>query len=152
MTAQTGSSAFPQHPSPARREVGPFRLLFGLLAAPLAWWAEELFSYGVASRLCRMKAAGSGQSLTVADSPWFWILLAGTAVIALAGFLVALGNWRRTRGEQRREQSDGGHHLLELGEGRSRFLSMCGMLTSGGFLIAFLFMLANLVLAPLCGA
>jgi hypothetical protein len=147
MTVRTGSSTSPEHPSPARREVGPFRLLVGLLAAPLAWSTEELFSYGVASRLCRMKAAGSGQNLTVADSPWFWVLLVGTAVIALAGFMVALGNWRRTRGERR----ESGHHLLELGEGRSRFLSMCGALTSGGFLIAFLFMLANLVLAPLCG-
>jgi hypothetical protein len=136
MTADTGSSAS----AIARREVGPFRLLFGLLAAPLAWSADELFSYGIASRLCRMRAAGSGQSLTVADSPWFWLLLAVTAVIALAGFAVALGNWRKTHGEQR-----------ESGDGRNRFLSMCGMLTSGGFLIAFLFMLANLVLAPLCG-
>jgi hypothetical protein len=151
MTVRTGSSASPAHPSPARREVGPFRLLFGLLAAPLAWSADELFSYGVASRLCRMKAAGSTQGLTVADSPWFWILLAGTAAIAIAGFMVALGNWRRTRSEQSRSPGGSGHHLLELGEGRSRFLSMCGMLVSGGFLIAFVFMLASLILAPLCG-
>lgn len=147
MTASSTSSASPEHPSQGRREIGPFRLAFGVLAAPLAWSADELFSYGAASHLCRMKASGGDQSLTVPGSPWFWGLLVVTLIIAVAGFVVALGNWRKTR----EEQTGSGHHLLELGEGRSRFVAMCGMLTSGGFLVAFVFMLANLILAPLCG-
>jgi hypothetical protein len=147
MTASSTSSVPSDHPSQARREVGPFRLAFGLLAAPLAWSADELFSYGAASQLCRMKASGSDQTLAVADSPWFWGLIVVTLVIAVAGFAVALGNWRKTRDGQ----GSAGHHLLASGEGRSRFIAMCGVLTSGGFLVAFLFMLANLILAPLCG-
>jgi uncharacterized membrane protein YeiB len=147
MTASSTSSVSPDHPSQRRREVGPFRLAFGLLAAPLAWSADELFSYGAASLLCRMKASGSGQTLAVADSPWFLALIVVTLVIAVAGFVVALDNWRKTRGEQ----AGSGHHLPQLGEGRSRFAATCGLLTSGGFLVAFLFMLANLILAPLCG-
>jgi len=136
MTASSTSSVLPEHPS-QRRAVGPFRQVFGLLASPLAWSADELFSYGAASYLCRTKASGSGQPLTVPGSLWFWVLIAITLAIAVAGFVVAIGNWRRTR--------EG------LGDERSRFVAMCGMLISGGFLIAFVFMLANLILAPLCG-
>lgn len=147
MTATSTSSISSDQPSQRRREIGPFRLAFGLLAAPLAWSADELFSYGAASYLCRMKASGSDQTLTVPDSPWFWALIVVTLAIAVAGFVVAVGNWRKTRDVQ----AGSGHQLPELGEGRSRFIAICSMLTSGGFLIAFLFMLANLALAPLCG-
>ncbi len=146
MTASSTSSVSPDQPS-RRREIGPFRLAFGLLAAPLAWSADELFSYGAASQLCRMKASGSGQTLTVPDSPWLWGVVVVTLVIAVAGFVVAVGNWRKARDEL----AGSGRHLLEPGEGHSRFIAMCGVLTSSGFLIAFLFMLANLILAPLCG-
>ncbi len=137
----------PEHPSPARQALSLPLLWFGLLAAPFAWIVEELVSYGIASRVCDMQAAGDEQTLRNADSPWFWIVLGIALAIALAGGWVALHNWRKTRAEK-----DGsGRHLLELGEGRSRFLAMCSVLISAGFLVAFVFMFAGLALAPLCG-
>jgi hypothetical protein len=137
MTASSTSSVSPDRPSQRRRAVGPFRQAFGLLASPLAWSADELFSYGAASYLCRVKTSGSDQALTIPGSPWFWVLIVVTLAIAVAGFVVAIGNWRRTSEVQ--------------GADRSRFVALCGVLISGGFLVAFVFMLGNLALAPLCG-
>jgi hypothetical protein len=59
---------------------------------------------------------------------------------------VAVYNWRKTR----HEMSGSAHYLLEVGEGRTRFLAMFGVFTSGGFLIAFIFSAAMLFLIPLC--
>jgi hypothetical protein len=145
MNATSRSS--PEHPSPGRHAVSQPMLWFGLLAAPLAWSLEELLSYGIASYVCRMKASGVEQTLTHGETPWFWVVLVSTLIIALAGSWVALANWRKTRGEK----GGAGQHLLELGEGRSRFIAMASVLTSGGFLLAFVFMFLNLALAPLCG-
>lgn len=144
MSAPASSSASPQHPSPHRHAVRPGRLWFGLLAAPLAWLGEELLSYAIASHICA--ATGPDAQVTRAGSPWLWLVLLVALGVSLAGGWVALDNWRDTRGEK----SGSGHHLLELGEGRTRFMAMCSLLTSGGFLFGFIFMLATLALAPLC--
>jgi hypothetical protein len=44
----------------------------------------------------------------------------------------------------------GSHHLVEVGEGRSRFLAVCGMVTAGGFFIAIAFNTLSVLLVPLC--
>jgi len=122
-------------------------LWFGILAAPLAWSAQELFSYGVASRLCGMKSARTAAALATATSPWFMTILIVTFLMALAGLLVAARSWRRTREERR----GSGHHLPHPAEGRARFMAMWGLLTSIGFVIAFFFTAAYMVAAPVCG-
>ncbi len=147
MTAPEESFVSPEHPSPARHAISLPLLWFGVLAAPCAWIVEELVSYGVASHVCGLRSADGEPVVRTAGSPWFWIVLGVAFAIALAGGWVALRNWRVTRAEK----GGGGDHLLEPGEGRSRFLAMCGVLLSGGFLIALVFMLAGLALAPLCG-
>ena len=40
--------------------------------------------------------------------------------------------------------------LLEIGEGRARFMAMAGMLTSASFLVAILFGVPAIVFGPLC--
>jgi hypothetical protein len=76
-----------------------------------------------------------------------------TGIIALAVSLGALAvSWRNydaTRheheGADRSEQN-----LIEVGEGRTRFLSMVGMIFSGSFFLASIFTLLGLFMVPLC--
>lgn len=121
---------------------------FGLLAAPLAWLVDELIAYYIASRLCSSAPAENPAAYSLATSAQFVALTLTTFGIAVAGLLVAVANWRKTR----HEQPGSGHHLLELGEGRTRFLAMCALLGSGGFCIAFAFTLVYMVVAPVCAS
>jgi hypothetical protein len=66
------------------------------------------------------------------------------AVVALAGAVVLV---RRTRHELR----DAGE-LLDVGEGRTRFLATWGVIVSGVFIVAILANSSSLLLVPLCRA
>ena len=68
-------------------------------------------------------------------------------VVGVAAPLLALRSWRRTRDEQ----PGSAHHLLSSGNGRTRFLAVCGLLSSVLFLIALVAASATLFLLPLCG-
>jgi hypothetical protein len=139
-------SASPEHPAHARHALGLSALWFGILAAPLAWSAEELISYFIASHLCKMKSSTGIVSVALTTSPWFSGLSFVTYVVAFAGLWVAISNWRKTREEHR----GSGHHLLELGEGRTRFMAMCGLLASIAAVIGLLFITTQMIVAPLC--
>lgn len=134
------------HAAPARDEVGKLSLWFGIVAAPLAWLTDQILDYAAASHLCAGKSAEAAVSLMRASSPWFLFCTGTSFLIALVSCWIAYRNWRATR----HEQPGSGHHLLESGEGRTRFLAMCGMLTSVSFALAFLFTAAYMVVAPLC--
>ena len=67
-------------------------------------------------------------------------------VISVASGATAVRSWLRTRDES----AGSGHHLVDAGEGRTRFLAMFGILTSLLFLIATLFATAVIFLVPLC--
>ena len=144
------SHAFPQeHPSPHRDRVRILSLLFGLAAGPTAWISQLVLGYGLSSYACYPKDAPHLQS-----PPPGWggehIVLLGInlACLALAGvgLLVSLRNWRRTRNEAR----GGAHHMLEVGEGRTRFLSLCGMLGCVLFAAAILFNTVPIMGVPAC--
>ena len=144
--APSHADASPEHPAQARQSLSLSALWFGILAAPLAWSSQELFGYFIASRVCEMKSSTSAASVGLATSPWFSGLSLVTYVIAFAGLWVAIANWRKTREEHR----GSGHHLLELGEGRTRFMSMCGFLASIAAVIGLIFITTQMVAAPLC--
>lgn len=135
------------HPPQHRSRVSGRLLLFILLAAPSGWILQELLGWAIASQQCGMRSAQEAAAMVRAGSPWFWLLIAIAFLLALSGTLAAWTAWRATRAEK----SGSGHHLAELGEGRTRFLAMCGLITSAGFLLALLFHLVQLVAAPLCG-
>jgi hypothetical protein len=122
-------------------------LWFGVLAPPLAWSAQELFSYMIASSLCRLRAEGFAADQVHALSTPFVLVTASTLALALAGAWAAVGNWRKAREERRDSSLD----LGEIGAERTRFLARCGVINAAVFLTAFFFTTAELLVAPLCG-
>ena len=142
--------AFPQeHSSPHRHRVGLAPLLLSLAAGPAAWIGQLVLGYGLSSYACYPKDAPR-----LASPPPGWggehILLLGVnlACLALAawGLATAVGSWRRSREETRGDA----HHLMEVGEGRTRFLALCGMLCCGLFGAAILFNTAPILGVPAC--
>jgi hypothetical protein len=67
-------------------------------------------------------------------------------LLALAGIAVSFMNWRTSR----EEASGTSGELVEAGEGRTRFLSLWGVLSGGGFLIGIIFNTIAFAMAPLC--
>lgn len=131
----------------ASAPVGLAALWFAILAAPLAWSAQELVCYYLASRLCRQRAASHGVELALWLSPSFLIVTVVTFLLALAGAWTAWSNWRKVR-DIRRESN---LHPREIHAERARFMARCALITNIGFLGAFVFMTAEFVVAPLCG-
>lgn len=135
-----------KHPSPLRGKVALGSLWFGILAAPMAWISLELLSYILTTSLCdtNNQSALSKHSLKV----WYYLLpfslVAG--IISISAIVVAMHNWKKTR----HEKSGSAHQLMEVGEGRTRFLAMFGLLTTVGFIVALLFSSITLFLMPLC--
>ena|SRR6478672_6198592 len=134
------------HPSPHRTRIGVSALLYGLVAAPMAWVVSQIVNSALAQEACfpgteplAVPAFGGVHAIQAA------VLLAALVICASAAW-VALAAWRTTRGEQSGDQ----HALLSIGEGRSRFMALAGALTSIGFIVASLFSAPALVLVGSC--
>jgi hypothetical protein len=144
MTDQTISPD--THPAPHRRNASFFSLGFGLGAAPLAWAGQSIVGYALSSYACFPGPTPRGVPLFTETRPILLALNVAAIILAVLGGAIAYRNWSATRGEK----AGGLEHLVEIGEGRTRFLAMCGILSSVGFLVATIFSLLAIVLAPLC--
>lgn len=136
------------HPAPHRERVGAFAQIVALCGAPAAWSLLELVQYGFASYGCfpgyqpRAHVSLGWTDLRLA------LLGVGIAALAVAAVSLAVA-WRlfrRTAEEYRGAVGE----LLEVGEGRTRFLAVWSVLFSVGFLFAILFQILALVLVPPC--
>jgi hypothetical protein len=135
-----------KHSAPHRYRVGLTALFFGLVAAPVAWNAQLLFSVALSAHACYPRDVPL--TLPIWSSLWRILLAIGLVgiVLAIAGGLVSWRNWRVTF----EEAAGSAHHLLNSGEGRTRFLAMFGILTSFLFALGVLFATAAVFLVPLC--
>jgi len=134
------------HPSPHRDRVSPWAMWFCILGAPTAWSIQQLVNSPLFAHGCYPK------DVPIAEPIWsnafgvaLWVELVALAVCIAAG-LTAWRNWRRTRGEK----EGSGHHLVESGDGRSRFMAMVGMICSGLFLLSTVFATALLFMVQPC--
>jgi hypothetical protein len=66
--------------------------------------------------------------------------------VALVASEVSRRSWHATSGEH----PGSSEHLLEAGEGRTRFLAMAGWLTGLGFALAIVFDTVALLTVPQC--
>lgn len=120
-------------------------LAAGILAAPLAWSAQELVSYGFVSHLCADHRLDVAQRLA-GESPLFLVISAITLGIALAGAWLAWKNWTRVRNVQRQSNLE----PREIHAERNRFMARVGLICSVGALCSFAFTISTLFVAPLC--
>jgi len=142
-----------QHPAPQRRQVSLVGLWFGLFGAFAAWSTQAVVDYSIASFIC---FEGSIPSMQAPPASAWWTLIAvsGLAIlISVAAVLVAYHSWRSSCHEAHANvYKDRSRELLEIGEGRTRFMAMAGLITSGLLLIVTLFNSLALFLTPLCRA
>jgi hypothetical protein len=117
------------HPSSGRHQVSLAALWFGLFAAPVVWSLQLLLLYPAVAHACFPRDRPLAVPLLSTDPLVLLVSIVALAVATAAG-LIALRSWRSTRAEQHA----GEEHLLETGEGRSRFMALGGMLLSGLFL------------------
>jgi hypothetical protein len=136
------------HPAP-RRGIVPNRMLwFGIFGAPGAWALQTIVDYGLVAHFCfpgemprrtptfdALRATGIAVSIIV-------------VVVALLAMAAALRSWRATRHGHDAEH----HELLEVGEGRARFMAFAGVLLSVVFLFAMLMNALPLITNAMCMA
>jgi len=127
-------TTLPAHPAPARHVVPKWRLWFGLFGGPAAWSLQEIADYALNAHSCFPR------DVPLAD-PTFDPVRVVTAVVvvvalgvAAASLWVAYQAWRSTRNGAGRDD----HHVLEVGEGRARFMAFSGVLLSSIFAFAVL--------------
>jgi hypothetical protein len=133
------------HPSPHRDRVNLVLVWLGFLTGPIVWAIVMTVTYGFASQACypaaqRLKTLAEGMGWV----PGFTATLYVIAIVltAITG-AVAWRTWNTTRREA-------AGHPLDIGEGRSRFLGLWGLMTSALFVGLLLFNLINTLLVPPC--
>jgi hypothetical protein len=136
----------PVGPAPETRSVKFRTLLFGASAAPLFWLGQVVFAYGVTAYVCYP----GDHPLILGTSGWLFIaLLLFDAVALIACAAAGLVSWRAWL-RATRTGTTNRDHLLHTGEGRDRFLSMWGIMSSLWFFCAILFNAIASVTVPPC--
>jgi hypothetical protein len=135
-----------KHPAPERDKVGFASLCFSLAAPPLAWSLQSIAGYCISSEACYPGDTPLLVPLFSSLRPLLLTINGAALLIGILGFSIAYRNWCATR----RETGGGPAQLIERGEGRTRFLAMCGIFVGAGFVVATLFTSLSLLLSPLC--
>jgi hypothetical protein len=135
------------HPAPAEHRVALAALWFGLFGAPVIWSIQLMLNYALVAHACY--PASEPLSAPVFGGLRTTVLATSAValVIALAAGATAWQSWRATRQEHR----GGEEALLEVGEGRTRFMALAGMLVSGLFLLGVIMNSIPLFIMQPCG-
>lgn len=125
------------HASPHRERVDHRVLLAALAAGPTGWIFQLVAGYAVASTGCaRLRAAGAASVAALSREPGLLIAINLVCLsVILAGGIFCRVAWSRVSDEK----GGGPEATLTIGEGRTRFVAVCGMLSSVVFTLAVLF-------------
>ena len=136
-----------RHPAPHRERVSLTALLYGLFAAAIFWAGDLMVDYGLVGHACYPGDLPLRQP--TADMGFVWPLVLAfhllTLVLIASGFLVSLRNWRVTGPPEGHV-----HHLIERGEGRTRYFGIIGMGFSTMFFMITAAETVAMALVPLC--
>ena len=127
-----------EHPSPHRDRVSAWISLLALAAGPAAWILQLAVDFGVATSVCEQDGAPRAASINPgwgAEDVFLICVNLACLAIALAGGWTAWAAWRRSQSEK----PGGAHAVLDIGEGRTRFLALSGMLAASTFAVAIAF-------------
>lgn len=134
------------HPAPQRENAHQTMLWLSVVGPPLAWAAHLLINYAIAGQHCVGAAdVGAIASQHGRVTTMLIIDLLATMLAAATGYL-AYHRWLETQSKK----GGGAHHLVHSGEGRTRFLALCGMLTSALFGIAVIIDAIGTIVGPPC--
>jgi hypothetical protein len=135
------------HPAPQRHAVAFGGTVFVLGAAPTAWLVQLLGAFAATSYLCD---PGQPYPLVTAVPSWLQPTVSAVNILALAiaiaGIATGFTLYRRTAGEHQQRSGN----LLDVGEGRTRFLVTFGMFSSAAFSVAILANTFSLFVIQLC--
>lgn len=149
MTNTSHGQAAGHHPAPHRARVNVALLLIGVGGGPAAWLTQQSVNYGFAAQACFVRTMR--QSVVApgweAHQALLWIVNIGAVLVALLCAAISWRYWRRTQEEVKQSSH---HHLLDVGEGRTRFLALCGVISSIAFLATILFNTTGLIVVPQC--
>jgi len=149
-TRHSQAGALPEqqpHPSPHRHRVRRLALWFGLLGAPVAWSLQELINVSLAGQACFPRDTPLAMPLFEHLSRISVGVAAVAFVVCVVAGVVAYAVWQKTRNEKPGDA----HQLLGSGDGRTRFMAMAGMMTSGLFAIGIALAALNLAAISPCG-
>jgi hypothetical protein len=148
MTGEVIGYSAARHPAPHRDRVGLTAIFFGLFAAPIVWAGNLMVTYGLSVHACYPGPEPLDGSIGGFGFVWplMVIFYLVTLAICAAAGLVSYRTWRLTG----REVDSHVQHLVEKGEGRTRYLSLIGMSYSGLFFAATLIGLIIFAIEPLC--
>lgn len=135
------------HPAPDRGKIGGWTIAFGVLGAVAAWCLQLVVGSSLTGIACASGDGPGGAGAGIA-----WALPAAVAVnlaaivLAATAMAVSYRNLRRTRVQTR------GHPggLVDVGEGRTRFLSIWGILAGVLFVLAIGFNTMSVMWGGLC--
>ena len=135
------------HPAPRAGQLGIWRMLLILGGAPLAWSVQIIAGYATAAYACFPKRAPLSQPVFASLHAGLAVLSAAAIAVSLVCLVLAWRSWRATRAEM-----PGDHqHLLDVGEGRTRFMALSAVISSVLFLFALLLTTSVLMLVQPCG-
>jgi hypothetical protein len=146
MTAIYGHEAAPNHPAPQQHRVGLPALWFGLFGAPAAWAAQLISNYALMSHFCYPRDTPLASPTFGGVRPLAIVIAAILLLVAVAALFVALHSWNATRYRRDSEHRE----IAEIGEGRTRFMAMAGILVSGIFVYGVLMAGIPLIAMPVC--
>jgi hypothetical protein len=151
MTATTHDARVPEHPATHRGTVPMPLLWFGLFGAALAWALQLLSNYWLFSHFC-YPTVSPRATPTFGGVRLVGIVVSGVLLlVAVAALLTALRTWKRTREEAHRHRAARQRvEAAEVGEGRTRFMAMAGVLVSGIFVYGLVMNAMPLLFMPIC--
>ncbi|HVW93765.1 MAG TPA: hypothetical protein VHB74_14320 [Devosia sp.] len=137
------------HPAPHRERAERLPLLFALCAAPAAWILQLLVGFAVTAYVCY---PGEPRAALPSVPGWVQPVVIALNILGLAvavlSFAVGLALIRATRGEH--QARSGG--IMDVGEGRTRFLATWSLFGTLVFAVALIANTFSLFLVPLCRA
>lgn len=146
MTAIYGHPASPAHPAPQQHRVGLPALWFGLFGAPAAWAAQLISNYALFGHFCYPRDTPLASPTFGGTRAVAIVVSAVLLLVAAAALFVAIHSWQATRYRRGAEH----HEVAEIGEGRTRFMAMSGIIVSGIFVYGVLMLGIPLFTMQVC--
>jgi hypothetical protein len=142
-------AALSHHPAPHRDRVSPLASAFALLGGPAAWYVQVCAGYAMSSWPCF--PMDQRRSSPLDGYGWTHVAVDIISVLAvLTALAAAFTGWRLLQAT--REEMHGDHrHLVDTGMGRTRFLSLWGLVAGMAFAVTAAVTGIALFILPRCG-